>query len=102
MNQGSSIELMDWYEEYQDRELEIKQMARRSRKADPIIERRSSEIFRKAIGYTMLACVILLVGSIGTIEISEEVPVGSVWIAILSQVVLYLLIILQMRGGSND
>lgn len=100
--EGNTVEMMDWYEEYQDRELEIKQMARRSRKADPIIERRSSEIFRKAIGYTMLACVILLVGSIGTIEISEKVPVGSVWIAILSQVVLYLLIILQMRGGSND
>lgn len=101
MDQGS-IEVMDWYEEYQDRELEIKQMARRSRKADPIIERRSSEISRKVIGYTMLACVILLVGSIGTIEISENIPIGSVWIAILSQVVLYLLIVVQMRGGSND
>lgn len=99
---GSSIDVMDWYEDYQSQELEIKQMARRSRKADPIIERRSSEIFRKAIGYTMLVCVILLVGSIGTIEISEEVPVGSLWIAILSQVVLYLLIIVQMRGGNND
>lgn len=100
--EGNTVEMMGWYEDYQNTELEIRQMARRSRKADPIIERRSSEIFRKAIGYTMLACVILLVGSIGTIEISETVPVGSVWIAILSQVVLYLLIILQMKGGTME
>lgn len=94
-----SIEMPGWYEEYQERELSIRQAAHRNIRMDQIEDRRARELNRKFIGYTMIACMILLIGSIGTIEITEVPPVGSIWIAVLSQVVMYALAFYQVREG---
>ena len=96
----ATIEMMEWYDDYQNTELEIRHRARRNRKDDHIYDIRRNEFLRKSIGYLMLACVILLVGSIGSIEVSETVPTGSVWICVLSQVILYTLIFIQIKEAN--
>ena len=58
-----SIEMPVWYEEYQERELSIRQAAHRNIRMDQIEDRRARELSRKFVGYTMITCMILLVGA---------------------------------------
>ena len=97
--EGNTVEMMSWYEDYQQTELEIRQRARRNRKLDIIEDFRAVEIRRKLVGYTMLTCLILFVGSVGTLEISEVPSTGAIWICILSQVILYTLAFAHIRAG---
>lgn len=97
-----SIEMPAWYEEYQQTELSIRQAAHRNLQLDRIVDRRQSELRRKAVGYTQILCMILLVGSLGSIEISEVPQVGSIWIAVLSQVILYTLAFCQIREEKKE
>ena len=96
---NENIDVMSWYDDYQQEELEIRQAARRNRKMDLIVDLRQSEIKRKLVGYTMLTCLILFVGSVGTLEISEAPSAGAIWICILSQVILYTLAFAHIRTG---
>lgn len=96
---NESIDVMSWYDDYQNTELEIRQRAHRNRKLDIIEDFRTVEIRRKLVGYTMLTCLILFIGSIGTLEISEVPSIGAIWICILSQVILYTLAFAHIRAG---
>lgn len=83
-----------WYAEYQERELPTRHASHRM---DSIEKRRGRELSRKFVGYTMIVCLILFIGSLGTIEITDVPPVGSIWIAVLSQIVMYALMFYQIR-----